>query len=329
MAAPVFEMENVTVRRNGKEILNDVSWSVEKGQHWVILGGNGSGKTSILNVLMGYLTPTEGEVEMKGREDAINSQNQEWDDWRKRIGFVSSSISQLIDLEETALDIVLAGRHAMVNYWGDNDEKEIRAAEKVLERVNCLELRDQMWATMSQGERQRVLIGRALMAPQMDMLILDEPYNGLDPVGRHQMTQLLIQLSEQGTSLLFASHVLHEIEEITSSFLLIHGGRLLASGTASEVEQIIADTPQEVVLIGPDVPKLIPHLADQAWVDSIQLLAERTELRIGLRDPSNLYHSVADWISNDQLQIDQFQTANSNLTAVFESLLRHHRGESK
>ena len=232
MAAPVFEMENVTVRRNGKEILNDVSWSVEKGQHWVILGGNGSGKTSILNVLMGYLTPTEGEVEMKGREDAINSQNQEWDDWRKRIGFVSSSISQLIDLEETALDIILAGRHAMVNYWGDNDEKEIRAAEKVLERVNCLELRDQMWATMSQGERQRVLIGRALMAPQMDMLILDEPCAGLDPVAREHFLSFIDDLTEKGTfrSLLLVTHHVEEIIPSITHALVLKEGGVIASG---------------------------------------------------------------------------------------------------
>ena len=232
MALPVFEMENVTVRRNGKEILNDVSWSVEKGQHWVILGGNGSGKTSILNVLMGYLTPTEGEVEMKGREDAINSQNQEWDDWRKRIGFVSSSISQLIDLEETALDIVLAGRHAMVNYWGDNDEKEIRAAEKVLERVNCLELRDQMWATMSQGERQRVLIGRALMAPQMDMLILDEPCAGLDPVAREHFLSFIDDLTEKGTfrSLLLVTHHVEEIIPSITHALVLKEGGVIASG---------------------------------------------------------------------------------------------------
>ncbi len=232
MAAPVFEMENVTVRRNGKEILNDVSWSVEKGQHWVILGGNGSGKTSILNVLMGYLTPTEGEVEMKGREDAINSQNQEWDDWRKRIGFVSSSISQLIDLEETALDIVLAGGHAMVNYWGDNDEKEIRAAEKVLERVNCLELRDQMWATMSQGERQRVLIGRALMAPQMDMLILDEPCAGLDPVAREHFLSFIDDLTEKGTfrSLLLVTHHVEEIIPSITHALVLKEGGVIASG---------------------------------------------------------------------------------------------------
>jgi iron complex transport system ATP-binding protein len=232
MALPVFEMENVTVRRNGKEILNDVSWSVEKGQHWVILGGNGSGKTSILNVLMGYLTPTEGEVEMKGREDAINSQNQEWDDWRKRIGFVSSSISQLIDLEETALDIVLAGRHAMVNYWGDNDEKEIRAAEKVLERVNCLELRDQIWATMSQGERQRVLIGRALMAPQMDMLILDEPCAGLDPVAREHFLSFIDDLTERGTfrSLLLVTHHVEEIIPSITHALVLKEGGVIASG---------------------------------------------------------------------------------------------------
>lgn len=232
MAAPVLTMENVSVRRNGKEILNDVSWSVGKGEHWVILGGNGSGKTSILNILMGYLTPTEGEVEMKGREDAINSENQEWDDWRKRIGFVSSSISQLIDPGETALDIVLAGRHAMVNYWGDEDAKEVKAAEKALERVNCAEMRDQVWATMSQGERQRVLIGRALMAPRMDMLILDEPCAGLDPVAREHFLSFIDELTEKGTfrSLLLVTHHVEEIIPSITHALVLKDGGVIASG---------------------------------------------------------------------------------------------------
>lgn len=232
MAAPVLTMENVSVRRNGKEILNDVSWSVGKGEHWVILGGNGSGKTSILNILMGYLTPTEGEVEMKGREDAINSENQEWDDWRKRIGFVSSSISQLIDPGETALDIVLAGRHAMVNYWGDEDAKEVKAAEKALERVNCAEMRDQVWATMSQGERQRVLIGRALMAPRMDMLILDEPCAGLDPVAREHFLSFIEELTAKGTfrSLLLVTHHVEEIIPSITHALVLKDGGVIASG---------------------------------------------------------------------------------------------------
>ena len=72
MGATVFEIEDVTVRRNGREILKNINWNVERDQHWVVLGGNGSGKTSMLNILMGYLTPTEGEVHMRGRQDAVN-----------------------------------------------------------------------------------------------------------------------------------------------------------------------------------------------------------------------------------------------------------------
>jgi ABC-2 type transport system ATP-binding protein len=123
--------------------------------------------------------------------------------------------------------------------------------------------------------------------------------------------------------------VLHEIEAVTSSFLLIYGGRLLASGTPSEIEQILADTPQEVALIGVDAPQLIHRLADQPWVESLQLIDDRTQLRVSLRDPSQLYAKLAGWISEDGLRIEQFYSADGNLTAVFESLLRHHRGESQ
>jgi ABC-2 type transport system ATP-binding protein len=215
-----------------------------------------------------------------------------------------------------------------VRLHGLSQQDSKQFAAESLQQVDMTEHMHRPMGEYSLGMRQRTKIAQAI-AHRPDLLILDEPYNGLDPVGRYQMTELLVNFSKQGNGLLFASHVLHEIEEITSSFLLIHGGRLLASGTARDVEQIIADTPQEVVLFGPDVPRLIPHLADQSWVDSIQLLSERTELRIGLRDPTNLYQSLAGWISADHLQVDRFQTADSNLTAVFESLLRRHRGESK
>lgn len=233
MAAPVFEMEKITVRRNGKEILNDVSWTVERGEHWVVLGGNGSGKTSLLNVLMNYLTPTEGEIRMRGREDAVNSTSQDWDEWRRRIGFVSSSISQLIDAEETGLEIVLAGRHAMVNYWQrTEDPKEIKAAEKILESVNCLALRDQIWATMSQGERQRVLIGRALMAPRMDVLVLDEPCAGLDPVAREHFLSFVEELTQKGSfrSLIIVTHHVEEIIPSVTHALILKDGAILAQG---------------------------------------------------------------------------------------------------
>lgn len=294
---------------------NDLTIRLEPGAYGIV-GPNGSGKTTLINLLTGQLKPTLGRVSVLNH-----------DPWRNR------KILRRIGLCP-ATDVLYpnVSAHEWVTYQArlhDLSRAESRqAASESLELVGMTDHMHRPMGEYSLGMRQRTKIAQAL-AHQPELLILDEPYNGLDPVGRHQMTQLLIRLSEQGTSLLFASHVLHEIEEITSSFLLIHGGRLLASGTAQEIEQIIADTPQEVVLIGIDVPKLIPHLADQAWVDSIQLLAERTQLRIGLRDPGTLYHCIADWISKEGLQIDEFQTADSNLTAIFESLLRHHRGESK
>lgn len=234
MAATVFEMEDVSVQRNGRKILEGINLTVERDQHWVILGGNGSGKTSLLNILMGYLTPTTGEVHMRGREDAVNSASQSWDDWRKRIGFVSSSISQLIEPAETALEIVLSGRHAMVNYWqhGEDDPAEIRAAEKVLEKVNASALRDQSWATMSQGERQRVLIGRALMSQKMEVLVLDEPCAGLDPVAREHFLQFVEELTEKGSfrSLLLVTHHVEEIIPAITHALVLKEGQVIAQG---------------------------------------------------------------------------------------------------
>ena len=280
------------------------------------MGPNGSGKTTFINLLTGQLHPTLGRVRVFG--------DNPWTRRRilRRIGLCPAT--DVLYPNVSGLDWV----RYQVRLHGFSRADSEQLAVEALDNVSMTEDMNRAMGTYSLGMRQRTKIAQAI-AHQPELLILDEPYNGLDPVGRYQMTELLRGWAVEGRSLLFASHVLHEIEAITSSFLLIHGGRLLASGTAAEIESILADTPQEVTLLGKDVGRLVQRLANVSWVDAMVLTGDRRELRLALRDPTKLYERLAAWIDEDQLQIDQLQAANGELTSLFESLLRHHRGEAR
>jgi ABC-2 type transport system ATP-binding protein len=295
--------------------VNDITLELPSGAYGLV-GPNGSGKTTFINLITGQLRPTLGRIAVLD----VNPWQRR--DVLRRIGLCPAT--DVLYPNVSAREWVTY----QVRLHGFSREESEQLAVESLEIVGMSDNMDRLMGTYSLGMRQRTKIAQAI-AHQPDLLILDEPYNGLDPVGRYQMTELLKSWTLAGKSLLFASHVLHEIEAVTSSFLLIYGGRLLASGTASEIEQILADTPQEVALIGVDAPQLIHRLADQPWVESLQLVDDRTQLRVSLRDPSQLYAKLAGWISEDGLRIERFHSAEGNLTAVFESLLRHHRGESQ
>ncbi|MEO0414205.1 MAG: ATP-binding cassette domain-containing protein [Verrucomicrobiota bacterium] len=229
----VFSMEDISVVRDGAQILEKVDWAIESGEHWAVLGANGSGKTSVLKVLMGYLTPTTGKVQMRNRGEAALAGDKDWDEWRQRIGFVSSSIAEMVDPGETAIEVVMAGRHGMVNYWTHEDPaKDIVAADKILKKLNATSIRDQVWATLSQGERQRILIGRAMMAPKLDVLILDEPCAGLDPVARESFLTFVEELTAKRTfkSLIIVTHHVEEIIPSITHALLLKDGSVVSSG---------------------------------------------------------------------------------------------------
>ena len=228
----VLEVRELQVRRGKTMILNRVSWRVERGQHWVILGANGSGKTSLLAAVTGYLTPSGGEIAVLGRRYG----ETDWRELRKHIGLVSSSVRQMMPESEPALDTIVSGKYAIIDFWGRATRSDRARASRILKRIECDHLTGRPWAFLSQGERQRVLIGRALMA-NPPVLILDEPCAGLDPVAREHFLQFLDRLGRKRSAptLVLVTHHVEEIMPVFNRALLLKSGQVLASGTRQDV----------------------------------------------------------------------------------------------
>jgi len=225
--APILEVSNLRIERGGTVILNDVSWRVERGQHWAILGANGSGKTSLLSALTGYLMPTTGEIAVLGQRYG----KSDWRELRKEIGLVSSSIRQLMADTEPALETVVSGKYAMIDFWGRITTADRKRGLRLLRQIECEHLTERPWVFLSQGERQRVLIGRALMGNPR-LLILDEPCAGLDPAAREHFLQFLQRLGRQrnAPTLVLVTHHVEEIMPVFSHVLILKSGEILAAG---------------------------------------------------------------------------------------------------
>jgi len=232
LRSPILSVENLRIVRGGTVILRDVSWRVACRQHWVILGANGSGKTSLLSALTGYLMPTAGNISVLGEIYG----SSDWRELRKKIGLVSSSVRQMMADDEPALATVASGKYAMIDFWGRLTRAEKIQARKLLRQIECEPLAERPWRVLSQGERQRVLIGRALMA-RPRVLILDEPCAGLDPAAREHFLQFLQRLGAQknAPTLVLVTHHVEEMMPVFSHVLVLKNGAVLAAGEKKEV----------------------------------------------------------------------------------------------
>jgi iron complex transport system ATP-binding protein len=232
--SPILEVSQLTVSRGPTAILRDIAWRVVPGEHWVILGPNGSGKISLLKALTGYLPPTSGEIAVLGRRYGAS----DWRELRLQIGIVTSAFAAAIPPAEPALDTVVSGRFAQLDLWHRSRPADRAGALRLLGWMGLAALAGREWAYLSQGERQRVLIARALMA-RPRLLILDEPCAGLDPVAREHFLGFVEKIARRrGRGAPALVLVTHHVEEITPAFthaLLFRRGRVLASGPRRRV----------------------------------------------------------------------------------------------
>ncbi len=229
---PVLSVESLRFERGSRLILDDINWQVRAGEHWVILGPNGCGKTSLINLITGYDMATSGEIDVG---DARFGE-ADWREVRKHIGLVASTLTFYLEPGELVIDAVVSGREAMINLIGDVKPALVREARALLKRFGCAHLVDSRWGVLSQGERQKILICRALMA-KFQVLILDEPCAGLDPVAReHFLTWLQNFAAQRGApSLVLVTHHVEEILPCFNRVLLMKDGKTLASGEKGKV----------------------------------------------------------------------------------------------
>ena len=229
----VVTLAGVRLVRDRKIILDGIDWRVRPEERWVVLGPNGSGKTSLCQIVSFYLHPSAGSVVVLGGELGRVDVRA----LRLRIGLTSAALAAMMQPSLTAEQIVVAGTHAaLAHWWHTYDETDWMRARRCLERVGCLDHAGQRFGTLSSGERQRVLLARALMTDP-GLLVLDEPTAGLDLAGREQLIQTLAGLARDPTAppLIVVTHHIDEIPPSFTHALLLASGRIAAAGPIPKV----------------------------------------------------------------------------------------------
>ncbi len=229
----VIRMTGVGLRRGSADLLRELTWTVELDERWVVLGPNGAGKTTLLQLAAAQLHPTTGRAEVLGeRLGAVDVF-----ELRPRIGLTSAALAQRIPGGETVLDLVVSAGYAVLGRWREDYELlDTGRARHLLYQLGVQHLADRRFGTLSEGERKRVQIARALMTDP-ELVLLDEPAAGLDLAGREQLLARLAVLAADPDAPTMVL-VTHHVEEIPLGFthgLLLRDGRVVAAGLLTDV----------------------------------------------------------------------------------------------
>lgn len=309
----MIQLDHVTKLYGPVIGVNDVTLTLER-RAYGLLGPNGSGKSTLLNLITGQLRPTLGGVQVLGEQPRNNRAVY------RRLGVCPEQ--DVLYGNVTGFEWV---RYLLELHGLGRRQSGVRAGE-ALAQVGMERAMHRQIGGYSQGMRQRTKLAQAL-AHAPELLILDEPFNGLDPVGRHDMTVVLRDWVQAGKGLLMASHILHEVEAITHSFLLICGGRLLASGSAEEVRALLADIPAEISIRCDEAGQLAAKLLAAGAAEMVRLSDEGRSLLVATRNPASLCARLPEWIRGTNIRIHELRSADESLQTLFGYLLRIHRGE--
>ena len=311
----MVELNNVTKLYGSVIGVNDINLRLEPGVYG-LLGPNGSGKTTLINLILGQLRPTIGQVHLFDK-----------DPWQRSHLLRKIGLCPAIEVNYPRAN-ALTWVTYLVRLHGFGQSEARERALTALRQVKLEYAMHRPMRNYSLGMRQRTKLAQAI-AHDPEFLILDEPFNGLDPVGRFEMINFLKEWTKQGKSLILASHILHEVEAIQPSFLLISGGRLLASGSQREVREIIASSSSKLNFVTNHPKRLATLLIEHCPVDTIELKNDGSSLILETQSAAKVFRLIPQLVAETDVQIYEMTSFDDSLNSLFSTLMQIHRGETR
>ena len=307
MTLAVIETEKLSKWYGNVLGLSDVTLKIEPGITG-LLGPNGAGKSTFLKLITGQITPKIGSVKVKG-EDIRNNYAI-----FSKIGFCPEQDSFYEDMSGW---VFLNNLLQLFHF--SSEESEARAV-KALEFVELLDDKDRNIRSYSRGMRQRLKFAQAI-AHDPNIIILDEPLNGLDPLGRRKIIRLVKTFAEEGKTIIVSSHVLPEIESMTRKIILIHQGKIFAQGDIHYIRDLI-DTHPHIVSVKCDNPRLLASkFIHQDFVLNISFGHEGDSLQLETSNRDKFFGHLPSLVVNNKINILEITSPDDNLQAVFDYLI--------
>jgi ABC-2 type transport system ATP-binding protein len=283
--------------------VNDITLTIGPGVTG-LLGPNGAGKTTILHMIAGFLLPSRGEITVAGRSTWRNP------DMFRQVGVVPERDSVYAFLTGAEFVTATAKLHGLPDPDG--------AARRAISMLDMTEAQHRKISTYSKGMRQRIKVAAALVHDP-EVVLLDEPFNGMDPRQRLHMMDLLHAQGEQGRVILFSSHILEEVERLSGIIQVIVGGRLAASGDFRAIRRLMTNRPHVFLVRSSDDRALGAALIGRPAVSAVELTAHGLQVRAS--DYGTFTREIAGISRNHGIRLTQVQPSDESLESVFTYLL--------